>query len=54
MIINPWNLLAIGGDNGTEGNRIAIGIKKYREGKEAKLDMESSSTLSDTTTGTGS
>ena len=42
MIINPWNLLALPGDNGTEGDRVAIGIKNYREGKVSKLDMEGS------------
>ncbi len=43
MVINPWNLLALPGDNGTEGDRVAIGIKNYREGKLSKLDVESSS-----------
>lgn len=43
MIINPWNLLATSGDNGTEGDRVAIGEKNYREGVVSKLDMESSS-----------
>lgn len=42
MITNPWNLLALPGDNGTEGSRVALGEKNYREGKNAKLDMESS------------
>jgi type IV pilus biogenesis protein CpaD/CtpE len=43
MIVNPWNLLATSGDNGTEGDRVAIGEKNYRIGKVSKLDMESSS-----------
>lgn len=43
MIINPWNLLALPGDNGAESDRVAIGVKNYREGKVSKLNMESSS-----------
>ena len=43
MITNPWNLLTLPGDNGTEGDRVGLGVKDYREGKIAKLDMESSS-----------
>ncbi|OGT37338.1 MAG: hypothetical protein A3F12_06160 [Gammaproteobacteria bacterium RIFCSPHIGHO2_12_FULL_38_14] len=42
MVIDPWDFLATPGDNGTEGSRIAIGVKNYREGVESKLDMESS------------
>lgn len=38
MIINPWNLLARPGDNGTEGDRVALGIKNYREAKAVDLD----------------
>lgn len=42
MITNPWNLITADGDNGTEGARVGLGVKNYREGKESKLDMESS------------
>lgn len=37
MIINPWNLLAQPGDNGTEGDRVAIGVQDYRIAKPEDL-----------------
>ena len=43
IIINPWDLLALSGDNGTEGDRVALGISDYRTGKVAILNTESSS-----------
>ena len=42
MGINPWDFLARSGDNGTEGARVAIGMKNFREGKEEKMTVESS------------
>ncbi|OGT38554.1 MAG: hypothetical protein A3F11_04680 [Gammaproteobacteria bacterium RIFCSPHIGHO2_12_FULL_37_14] len=50
MIINPWNLLARPGDNGTEGDRVAIGIKNYRTAKPVDLNTvgsDSGSSASD-------
>src|SRR3990167_1694829 len=38
MIINPWNLLAREGDNGTEGDRVALGIYNYRIAKSVDLN----------------
>jgi len=43
MVINPWNLLARPGDNGTEGDRVALGIQNYRTAKAVDLDSVSSS-----------
>lgn len=49
MIDNPWDLIVTKGDRGAEAERMSLGVKNLREGKSAKLDVESSSNAGDST-----